>query len=176
MLHEAIHTVVEKLNLFALKKTGNTKFAQVDSLNEAMLTPDKILVTLVGVEEDRVSANKDYYHAGEQKYLVPEIRLNLMLLFSASHSDYEQKLKELAIVLLFFQTTPFFKNAVEGVKKLTFELQTLTFEQQSYIWGLFTAKYMPAVVYRVRVVVLKDREVLGEGTPITEIDIVAAPK
>jgi hypothetical protein len=176
MVQEAIHTIVERLNQFALKKTGKTKFAQVESLNETNLTPDKILVTLVGVEEDRVSANKDYYHAEEQKYLVPEIRVNLMLLLSASHADYEQKLKELAIVLLFFQTTPFIKNATEGIKKLTFELQTLTFEQQSYIWGLFTAKYMPAVVYRVRVVVLKDREVLGEGTPITEIDIVTASK
>ena len=55
----------------------------------------------------------------------------------------------------------------------TFELQTLSFEHQSYIWGLFNMKYSPSVVYRVRVVALQDREILGEGQPITRIEIAA---
>jgi hypothetical protein len=174
MIHSAVHTIIEHLNAFALKKTGNTKVAVVHSLESAttLSNDNKILVTLVGVEEDRISANRDYYNPEEQKYFAPEVKINLILLFSTfAQSDYMEKLKSLSIILGFFQTTLFLENKALGIKRLTFELQTLSFEQQSYIWGLVSMKYSPCVVYRVRVVAIKEREVLGEGAPITQIEI-----
>ena len=174
MIYQTINTITAKLNAFALKKTGAPALFITHGLNDTLVPPeDKVLVTLAAIEEDRISANRDYYNHDEKKYLAPEVKVNLVLLFSTSHKEYDEKLKALSIVLTFFQTTPFLENAAEGIKRLTFELQTLSFEHQSYIWGLFNMKYSPSVVYRVRVVALQDREILGEGQPITRIEIAA---
>lgn len=173
MIDQAVSNTITSLNEYFLKRTGKSAVVEADSLTrENIVIPtDKIILTVVGIEEDRVSVTRTYYNADEKNYQQPEVRVNLMLLFTSTHAIYDEKLRNLSYVLTFFQTHPLLNNPTEGIRHLAFELQTLTFEQQSYIWGLLALKYQPCVVYRMRVVALQDKEVMMEGSPINVIQI-----
>jgi Pvc16 N-terminal domain len=177
MIDQAVINTITSLNEYFLKRTGIADVVDADSLTreDVINIPiSKIILTVVGIEEDRVTANRKYYNSDEQNYQQPEVRINLMVLFTSTHKDYKEKLRNLSFILTFFQTHPLLSSKIEGIKHLAFELQTLTFEQQSYIWGLLAMKYQPCVVYRIRVITLRDKEVIMEGSPIKVIQINAS--
>lgn len=176
MLEQAVSFTITNLNEYFLKKTGTADLVVANTLsgeaNVAVPVPEKkVTLTIVGIEEDRVTANRTYFKADEQNYQLPEVRVNLMLLFTSTHKNYDDKLQNLSHVITFFQTHPLLTNTTVGIKHLSFELQTLTFEQQSYIWGLLSLKYQPSVVYRMRVVALRDKEVMKQGVEIQVLEI-----
>ncbi len=106
----------------------------------------------------------------------PEVNLNLFLLCSAFSSQYETALDMVADVIKFFQAKPYFDPAnTPGmdaeIKKIVADLDTMSFEQQNYLWGLMGAKYMPSVVYKLRTFSLADEGISDKSKPVTEINI-----
>lgn len=108
----------------------------------------------------------------------PEIKLNLYVLVAANPGanagSYDAALKRLSEVITYFQGTSYFDKTeypdLDPVEYLTVELYTLSFEQQNQLWTSFGAKYMPSVVYKVRLVVI-DKGFLGmKEKAIMEID------
>ena len=41
------------------------------------------------------------------------------------------------------------------IEKLIVEMISLTFEQQNHMWGTLGAKYLPSVLYKVRMLVVQ---------------------
>jgi hypothetical protein len=41
-----------------------------------------------------------------------------------------------------------------GVGDLAFEVETLNYQEQSHLWGAIGAKYMPSIVYKLRLLTL----------------------
>lgn len=131
-----------------------------------------ITVLLVNIEQETSLRSADPYlrsaPGGDLRKLQPEIRLNLYVLFVARYKAYEQGLNQLAMVIRFFQThraldhdnTPTLSPQID---KLVLELVTLPLAEQNEIWSALRINYHPSVLFRVRMVVLRDAE--GAAAP-----------
>jgi Pvc16 N-terminal domain len=108
----------------------------------------------------------------------PEIKLNLYILIAANPGGnpgfYDAALKRLSEVITYFQGTSFFDKTdypdLDPIEYLSVELYSLSFEQQNQLWASLGGKYMPSVVYKVRLVAI-DKGFLGaKQKAILEID------
>lgn len=183
MLHQAIAFIIESLNGYFSVKISETEKVVANSLllQDGSLQgniENKIVVSLINVEEERIARNPDIMRKqpdGSLQVIKPEIKLNLYVLFSAYFpSDYNEALKMLSLVIGFFQKNNKFNAANSPqlhpkLHDLSLELFTLGLEQQNHLWGALGAKYLPSVVYKMRIVTISDEEIRGTGDPITEI-------
>lgn len=154
------------------------------------IPPRTLGLSLINIEEDRV--NKDQQTAfrtpqGDIEHYNPELKLNLYILISANFASgdpggtpgtgiYSEGLKQLSYVISFFQgkyvfTTENSPLLSTSIKKLIVELYSSSFEQQYNFWNVVGAKYLPSVLYRVRMLTYQEKRVLDQQQPITNIDI-----
>lgn len=145
---------------------------------------DNIYITVVKIEEENITGKYPQFVKGTdgiERKLKPPISINLMLLFSATHSNYDAALSAITYVLGFFQSNHVFdaqnhpalndvvKHQNEFVEKLIFEHYNLTMEQHNNLWASLGAKYLPSVLYKMRMLTFFDQQ--GEDTiPIEEIN------
>lgn len=142
--------------------------------------PDNSLgLTLVNIEEERVVKSQNAVSiAGDGRVSIvnPEIKLNLFILISANFTNYDTGLQFLSAVVKCFQSknvftpdnTPFLDPSIQ---KLIVELFSLDFEKQNHLWGSLGAKYLPSVLYRVRLVAIQEGIKQAEQAPITIYDL-----
>ncbi|MBN1301232.1 MAG: DUF4255 domain-containing protein [Melioribacteraceae bacterium] len=143
------------------------------------LTDNTLGITLVNVEEERVVKSQKAFSIesnGQVSRLNPEIKLNLFVLISANFSDYDKGLQYLSAVIRCFQSNNVFthENTPEmdsTLEKLIVELFTLNFEQQNHLWGALGAKYVPSVLYRVRLITVQESLTKAEESPITSFRV-----
>ncbi len=128
-----------------------------------------ITVTLVGVDEERREGKRPYYAASEDKNfykLNPPIELDLFVLFVANNQDHKTALRDLSDVIGFFQANPIFdaekfpnlntsvidpsSKPWQLIERLVFSLHSLSFEQQNNLWSMLGAKYIPSVVFKMK--------------------------
>ena len=98
----------------------------------------------------------------------PPLHLNVYLVlgvyYKAAQLRYGLDLLTTAISILQGQplwdqqNTPGLPGAVH---KLIFEMESLDFHQQSHIWGHLGGKYLPSVVYKMRMIIINDGKVYG---------------
>ncbi|RAJ80148.1 uncharacterized protein DUF4255 [Chitinophaga dinghuensis] len=147
-----------------------------------------ITMMLVGVEELRREGKRPYFiPADSQSFyrLQPPVELELTLLFVANNKHYETSLRDLTDVAAFFQANPVFDEQHypglnefakapdtkpwQLIDRLSFRLQSLSFEQQNNLWGMLGAKYLPNIVYKMTL--LSVFETRGEKSAnITEVN------
>lgn len=154
---------------------------------------DKIGVSLINIEEEKVFKEQQTNFrnaAGEYEQYNPEIKLNLYMLISANFvnqssqedgANYGQGLRYLSSVISFFQgknvftpdNTPAMSPAPPDpqVNKLIVELYSYTFEQQYNFWNVVGAKYLPSVLYKVRLVAFQEKLVQTQNDPITKLTL-----
>lgn len=185
MIHQAINHIVKTLNNYLSIKIAETEKVVANSLvaQDGTLQSNidnKIVVSLVNVEEERIARNPDIYRKqadGSLEMVKPEVKLNLYMLFSAYFpNDYSEALKMLSLVIGYFQKMNQFTTANSPglppqLQNLSVELFTLGLEQQNHLWGALGAKYIPSVVYKMRLVPIVDDEITGIGDPIIEISV-----
>lgn len=162
----------------------------VNNKGENNLNDGEVGITLVSVEEERYlkpQNQKERRVDDTVSFANPEIYLNLYLLMAVKPSDaaddnYGIALKRLSLVLEYFQANSYFENislpaSSEMIEKMMIDLYTLSFEQQNQLWASLGAKYMPSVVYKIRLVVIDKNEfgdtqkvISGVGTDLHRID------
>ena len=185
MLQKVIASFVSEINNYIKIKTDtadcvvqSTLLKQDGTISDGISS--KIVLTLVNIEEDRISREIDYSRKtdeGKIEKLVAPIKLNLYLLFSANYStDYDEALKMLSYVIGFFQKRNKFSNSntpalKSEFKEINIEMVSLNFEQQNHLWGSMGAKYIPSVLYKLRLIEITDEEITGSEEPITQIHI-----
>jgi hypothetical protein len=145
---------------------------------------DRVVMSLVNLQEETSLKNNPHYRSrnGRTLYRNPDVNLNLFVLFSVLHSDYESALKLLSRVVEFFQwrkeltfsTTPVEGNIAREVRILA-DLYTLTFEQLNHLWGALGGKQVPFVLYRTRLAVVAAQKRQGEGPAITDLYLNETP-
>jgi hypothetical protein len=91
----------------------------------------------------------------------PPLHLNLQVLLAANFrsEQIESGLNLLTLAMLFLQSNPAwearrFPGMPAGVGDLAFEVETLNYQEQSHLWGAIGAKYMPSIVYKLRLLTL----------------------
>ncbi|MBA4057146.1 MAG: DUF4255 domain-containing protein, partial [Marivirga sp.] len=97
--------------------------------------------------------------------------------------SYLDALERLSLVIRFFQGRNTFTVATSSGPidittldeeilnlRITAELYTLTFEQVNHLWGTLGGKQMPFVMYKLRLVEIKDPKIVREVPLIEEIE------
>lgn len=168
--------------------------ALLETQNDNLLT-DNVIITLVNLEEESTLKNIPNLKKnaiGGYDYVDPAVHLNLYLLFCANfvggqhpNNNYTEALKRLSFVIQFFQSRNTFTlsetpNASVSQNtsnltdpevtsiKLRLELYTLTFEQINHLWGSLGGRQIPFVMYKARLVKIRER-ITQDASLIEEI-------
>lgn len=133
---------------------------------------NKIVVSVINIEQETfIKTSSNYKTDGNTIYhkAVPPINLNLYLLISANYdsSNYLESLKMLSTVITSFQANPYFNknehpNMAAPLEKLTLEIYNVPITEQSHIWSGIGAKYLPSIVYRLRMITLQEERIKKE--------------
>ena len=181
MINEALTFLKNQVNDYLKVKTGEENKLTTSNIvaqnGESLITD--LGLTLVRIEEEKIHKSQKFYQeTGNRttKYVNPEIRLNLYLLFTANFGkNYQEALKFLSHVVTFFQGKNLFDHQNsptlhEKIEKLIAELYSMSFEQQNHLWGTLGAKYIPSVMYKVKMLAIQQGRALDEAMPIQIID------
>jgi len=182
MLEESLSFIVDKVNEYiALQAAGDSTRVElnalVDQKGDVQVGDDKVACTLVSLEEERIS-KAQYVHEVQNGVTTkknPPLKFNLYVLFAANpkistaNTNYGEGLKLISHIIAYFQGNNYFTktNAPEipdGIEKLIMEVYSMPIEQQNYMWGALGAKYLPSVLYRMRLVVI-DAQAVNENQP-----------
>ena len=148
-----------------------------------------VTVMLVGIDEERREGKRPYYVPTEDKQFLrlnPPIELDLFVLFVAHNKNYDTALRDLSDVLGFFQAHPVFdakkypalnesvsepdKKPWQLIARLSVTLHSLSFEQQNNLWALLGSKYLPSVVYRMKMLTLFETKSDDKVASIDELN------
>lgn len=190
MLKETFQFFADELNKYLILKqvvSSDTPRVVIGNVaraydNETLSGSDPItnraILTLVNIEEDRVSKQQENYTRSDTstRYKSPPLFLNLYLLISSNRSNYTQSLAWLSHIMQFFQYqnvfTPTTHPSLDSrIKKLIVELHSLNFEQVNHLWSTLGGKYLPSVMYKIRQLTIDEDIVVSESGFIKEIRI-----
>jgi hypothetical protein len=191
MIDLALDFLCKQLNTYLLDKLDPPPpgdaivLANISQLNEIQPNsggniddPQNAFVSLVNIEEDRISKSQENTVRRDNTviYKNPKVFLNLYVLFAVSLNNYTEALKRLSFIIQFFQ----FKNVFTAVnsptldpaiEKLIVDMHSLSFEQANQLWATLGGRYIPSVLYKIRLVGIEEGAVDAEGGFIKTITI-----
>jgi hypothetical protein len=141
--------------------------------NDATGISDKVVITLLSVEEETTLKNTPRYERTENpkdyKKNNPPAYLNLYVMVAANRDTYEYSLRDISIAIETIQTKKILVNEAEEFK-CKIQMHTLPFDQLSYVWGLLGGKVIPSAFYKISIVKIQkdDKENIEL---ITQIDV-----
>ena len=151
---------------------------------------DVLALSMVNIREEKTLRNVSNQIRNDATLRVlyenPPVFLNFHILMVATHSNYSNALLMLSRAIRFFQARKAFDQASVAPAsmttnepanpldqlvtfKLIFDLYSPTMEEVNHLWGTLGGKQYPFVMYTLRVLELKFREVQAEGSLITEV-------
>jgi hypothetical protein len=157
---------------------------------ESDIVQDKIHLSLVNVEEERILKDVTYtrrMNPGDNFYSVvnPELHLNLYVLVTYQYEgqNYEEALKQLGNVVTVlqgkyvFSKPDFMKPAYEVLQQIVVELYTQTLDQNSNMWQALGEKLTTSLLYKMRVIAIQANKVLDSAQEIKAIgvDVIQKP-
>ncbi|HEV3326573.1 MAG TPA: DUF4255 domain-containing protein [Puia sp.] len=181
---EFIKTQINSYLQVKLDDHSNTAFIELENIawNDAALTSSSgnnntqsnAFMTLVNIEEDRLSESQKNYKRNGATFVNenPKVHLNLYILFAVNLPRYGESLKRLSLIIQFFQYRNVFTplNSPQlppEVERLICDMVTLSFQDLNNLWGILGSKYLPSVMFKVRLI--KISEEFQEGTaPIVQ--------
>jgi len=167
MIDAAIGQIASQLNQ-ALKRAypGGEDLVVLSNLceqdgNVAKNVDNKLVVFLVNIEREAVPCQSTRSGGTGSRFAFGNepVHLNLMVMFAANFSsgNYPDALKLIASTVSFFQGRSVFdhQNTPEldtRIAKLALEIENLSLPDLSNLWGVLSGKYLPSVLYRLRMV------------------------
>lgn len=196
MIDTTLNFLTQEINTF-LKIKNNTpnedKIVLSSIASESgLVIPNKSLgLSLINIEEERVFKEQRVAYLNEngktQSYN-PELRLNLYILITSNFQDklkedptddYREGLKQLSNVILFFQSKNVFTNENSpllasldpNIQKIIVELYSYSFEQLYNFWSVVGTKYLPSVLYKVRMLRFQSGAIDAELPGVAGVDL-----
>lgn len=175
MIDAAIGQIANQLNQ-ALRRAFQVgeDLVVVSNLHEqdgsvATQVANKLAMFLVNIERESVPGQTARGGSGARFAQASEpVHLNLMLMFAANFggNNYTEALKFIASTISFFQGRPVFdhQNTPEldpRIDKLTLDIENLSLSDLSNLWGVLSGKYLPSVLYRMRMVSIDAGQISG---------------
>lgn len=171
MIDKSLNFIVSELNNAMLSRfhsSENLVILSSVSNPDGSLPPaieNKIVLSLINVEREAAANGGSWPMRGGAESsgrVSPPLSLNLLLLITASFSsNYGEALKFLGSTMGFFQGKPSF-NAQNSsgfppeMEKLSMELVNLSIQEINNVWAILGAKYMPSVVYKMRMLAIQE--------------------
>lgn len=141
---------------------------------------NKVIISIINLEHEKsVKHMGDYLpdKQGNFNKVNPPVYLNLYLLISANYNsdNYIEALKMLSAVIGFFQSSKIFTSTEypdldPSIDRLTFEIYNVPIQELSHIWSGIGAKYVPSMVYKVRMIGIQKGEIKAEIPAITSLE------
>jgi hypothetical protein len=186
MIEKVLEVIRKEVNDFIGIKLEDTTRADrvvltffVDDNGKVAIPSDSVGLSLLNIEEERTFKMAGLIPAtkaeSSSSFVKPPVCLNFQIMFTAYFNNYTESLKHLSYILACLQTKPVFNEANTPAmvdvapKKLIFDLNTLGLEQQHYIWSMIGLRYLPSVIYKVRMMTVFERDVVSEVPNIKEI-------
>jgi hypothetical protein len=126
---------------------------------------NKLVIFLANIERDTVMASQGMRAAvasGDRDAIAQTsaaVHLNLMLMFAANFggSKYTEALKFISATIAFFQGRALFDHHNSPdldprIERLALDIENLNVAELSNLWGIMGGKYMPSILYRVRMI------------------------
>jgi hypothetical protein len=155
-----------------LVEIGNVALIDAYSTSASNNLTNKVIISLINVEEERTLKNAPQIAArqnsdGTTATKSSPIYINLYLVFGANNTDYGVSLEYLSKIISFFHTYKVFEGQAHqdlgeaGIEKMIFDLCTMRFEELNQVWGILGGKYVPSVIYKVRLFAIQQE--IGQG-------------
>lgn len=193
MISQFIDFIKNDLNLFIKNKRGIDDnlvfFSNLNNILEGSTSTDnKMIVSIVNIEEEKLLQNPDNYTATrtEVTYKKPAVWLNIICLFTFNSKNKEtyEGIEVLENVVQYFQSRPRldkttavdpdnFPNSIENIRA---EFISLNYEQTNYLWGLFGGRYQPSVIYKFKALPIDNFDETSGGPPITDTQVISKQK
>jgi hypothetical protein len=148
----------------------------------------KLTMSLVNIEEERTINNNINYSRQSQSlnyvYKNPPVYINLFIQFASNSANggdngigdnYYIGLRKISYIIQFFQYQHVFTPqntpslADTGIEELIFDLKTLSFQDLNNLWGVMGSKYLPSVLYKVRMLCISENFSDGPASIIKNI-------
>lgn len=194
MINTALDFLTKEINTFLELKNGvsGDKIFLTNVATDAggwAIPPNHLGLSLINIEEERVFKEQRTAYINEMgmtEHMNPEIKLNLYVLVSANYNDnsgtaqiYKEGLKQLSQVIALFQSKNVFTNENSpllfsldpNIKKLVVELYSYSFEQQYNFWSVIGAKYLPSVLYRIRLIRFQEKAATEQNPQVGSVSI-----
>lgn len=188
MIDLTLDFLCKQVNAYLLKKLGipsgdaiilyNVSHLGAETSNNNFDNTSNAFLSIVNIEEDRISKSHDNYFRRESDivYQNPKVHLNLYLLFSVSLPTYFEALKRLSYIIQFFQYQNVFTPLTSPtlpprVEELILDLNTLSFQDLNNLWGVMGSKYLPSVMYKLRMITISEDFAQGGAGLLREITI-----
>ncbi|NJO16401.1 MAG: DUF4255 domain-containing protein [Thioploca sp.] len=200
MISHALTIVINELNRHLADIYGNTGQDQAGLGNLAEgfgagsgsgISRNMLYLSVVNITEEKTMTNLPNQIRNDATLRVtyenPPIFINLLILMTATHTDYTNALSVLSRAIRFFQSRNVFTqdtvapdsittssvpiNPLDTLEsfKLIFDLYSPTLEEVNHLWGTLGGKQYPFVLYKLRMLDLKFKAVQSEGGLITEV-------
>lgn len=157
---------------------GNASRALDDLQNNDNSLNGKAILSIVNVEEDRLTRQQENYVKTQTltNYKNPPLYFNIYLLFSINKPNYGESLKLLGKIIQFFQYQNVFTPITHpclaaNIQKLIVDLYTLNFEQLNHLWSTLGGKYLPSVMYKMRMISINEDFVYGSTRLVQKVTI-----
>jgi hypothetical protein len=182
MIHAAVSHIASQLNQFLRRSFDLGEDVVVLSSvmeQDGTLSPNtsnKLVVFLVNVEKDTVSLNQASMggRGGFSVASFPPVSLILYVMVAANFSgnNYPEALKFLSNAVSFFQRQPLFDHQTtpeldKRISKLALDIENLNLQDLSSLWGVLSGKYLPSILYKVRMVSFDAGDVRGQLSPVS---------
>lgn len=186
MINEALEFVCTELNNY-FKSTFqiNEEKAIVSNLvnpdgSVSVNINDRLAICLVNIEQETSIANLGFTHVNtaSQTFQVRNqpLNINLYILFAAYFNNYNESLKFISSTVSFFQANYVFlranyPNMGGNTDKLVFELLKTDYQSINYLWGSLGAKYVPSMIYKMRMLSIDENNVRYEAPLISRPEV-----
>jgi hypothetical protein len=178
MIYESLSCLTDEINEYFRNKLKTAEDVAVLSgiINQdgtvAIQGENKIVITLVNIEKEITGkSNTGRITGGSFANQSSSLNINLYILFSSyfKTGNYTEALRFLSFVIAYFQYKNVFTQANtpkldSGIDKLIFEMATISPEQLNNVWASLGAKYMPSVIYKMRMLTF-DESIIKEFRP-----------
>ena len=190
MIYESLEILKEQLvgyfNEIKLNRTvelQNIALWEQGGSETSTSTSNKLIVTLLRVEEEPTLKNGPFYKVTESKavYQNRPINLNIYILIAANFDNYDTSLITLSKAIEFFQGRNVFTSLdtvytrdnvsfdISNDFKFILDLYSPTFEELNNIWGTLGGRQLPSVIYRLQLITIERDKKQAETGVITRI-------
>lgn len=187
MIHAAVSQVAAELNRYLQRSFERSdEIVSISNIldQDGTLAPqidNKVVLFVTNIAKEPAANPADrmahivHRDSGSRRIAAVEpLRVNVYLMFAAHFrgANYPEALKYIGSTMRFFQAKPVLDHfntpdLDPQIDRLAFDMESLDIEQLSHLWGILSSRYLPSVLYKMRLVTIAGDEVSGR---LPEID------
>lgn len=189
MIEDTLRVIVSELDqALQIESSGGAGRAVLSSLVDLHGDPvtdasDKLAVFLVNIEREVIPVRGlqrvDAGDADRVALMRSPVHLNLLLMFAANFGHYPEALRTIERTIRFFQGRPLMTplntpGLDPRIEQLTLEIENLSTTDLSNLWGIIGGRYVPSLLYRLRLIEIDGRSLEAQPRRIarTHADVV----